>query len=610
MKLVKVSISNFRSIINIKEIHLDERITTFVGANEHGKSNLLHAIKYLDRNHKFDFNKDARLDQDVKIHHPTIDYQISLDVDEKKEIEGMISETLRLKNAELEVEHNEGVAVETDIPEVENLLEHVAQKLTDVTLPKNVYTLRRVYQSEIATTSLTDNGNPEFEEYIVSYIEEFYAGRIIYFDDFNDRLPSLIQVVDLADETNLIYKGLMKLSGLEPIKTRIFDDSLQSRNIVRRLFDEAPNKLTSEVLKIWFQGLADDVRIIIHRDSASQTIKVDIEDKNTVVELDSRSRGFKWYFSFFLKYRAYSDGEMERCLFLLDEPGLFLHPRGQKDLLSFFETLSEHNQIIYTTHSPFMINRVNKSRVRVVEKVGKEGTKVNAKGFIFNWRPLRSSLGLTLSDSFFYADNTLLVEGPEDKIYVLSLLLLYSKVKDVKIDLNILSIMDCGGIGEMPAMARIIGEEDRPFIVLVDSDSQKSLNKLKKAIKKQDDLREVKDFKKNALVIQELLPPIIYAQAVNNYVDSLVSSGILILKKNTTKHNFELSDSGIKLDKQVEEFVNKLFGDEDISKVGVAVEFEKIILSPKFSTTGHDFESAFKLVDWVITRLKLKDASK
>lgn len=605
MKLVKVAISNFRSIVEIKEIYLDGKITTLVGANEHGKSNILHAIKYLDKNYRFDFNKDTRFDQDLNLYHPTIDYQIELDDREKEEIEELILGSV--KNPQNPEPAKPGTAVtKSGVQETEKLTDRNELPIS-IVLPTNIFTLRRAYLAEEPTSSLVDNANPEFAEYIIKYIEDFYKGRIIYFDDFNDRLPSLIPAADLTSETNLIYKGLMKLSGLEPIKNKIFDETLQGRNISSRLFIEAPAKLTAEVLKIWFQGLADQIRIVIHRDAAAQTLRVDIEDKNTVVDLDSRSRGFKWYISFFLKYRAYSDGEMSRCLFLLDEPGLFLHPRGQKDLLSFFENLSEHNQIIYTTHSPFMISRLNKNRVRVVEKIGELGTKVNAKGFMYNWRPLRSSLGLTLSDSFFYADNTLLVEGPEDKIYLMSLLQLYSKVKTVRMDLNILSIMDSGGIAEMPAMARIIGEEDRPYIVLVDSDSPQHFKKLTRIVKAEDDLKEIKNFKDDAVVIQQLLPESIYVDAVNNYINTLVSTQSLSLKEGAAKRDFGRSN-GIRIDKQVDTFVHELYGDDSISKVGIANEFDKIVLNPKFSAEGLDFEASFKLIDWVIGRLKLKEA--
>jgi len=172
--------------------------------------------------------------------------------------------------------------------------------------------------------------------------------------------------------------------------------------------------------------------------------------------------------------------------------------------------------------------------------------------------------------------------------------------------LNLLSIIDCGGAPEMPALARIISEEDRPFIALMDSDSVKSLNKLKKIIKEAADLKEIREFKAEATVIQELLPKEIYAQAVNKYINTLVLAENLKLKDGVIKRDFVPSNNG-KLDKQVEAFVSELYDDDSISKVGVANEFEKIVLSPQFSMNGSDFQSSFALIEWVIEQLKLKE---
>jgi len=591
MRLVKISISNFRSIINAKEIYIDQNVTTLVGANEHGKSNILNAIKYLDTSYEFDYVKDVRYDQAANLYYPQIDYQVVFSEKEKLDLEILIAGIYSPV-------YSNDTNVEYDEP----------KEIPQIRLTSDTYVLRRTYTSTEAISTLIDVEEDHFKKDIIKYIENYFKGRMIYFDDFNDRLPSLITQQELNDDGNLIVKGLLKLSGLDVVRTKIFEDSLQSRNLVNRLFIEAPAKITAEVVKNWFQGLTDTIRILIHRNASNQTLRIDIEDKNTIVELDSRSRGFRWYLSFFLKYRAYSDGDLMDCIFLLDEPGLFLHPRGQKDLLSFFEILSKYNQIVYTTHSPFMINRLNKSRVRVIEKFENLGTQVNAKGFISNWKPLRSSLGLTLSDSFFYADNTLLVEGPEDKIYILTLLQLYSKAYGKDIDLNILSIIDAGGASELPAIARIIGEEDRPYIVLIDSDSNKSINKLKKIVKNINHLKEIKDIKDGALVIQELLPKIIYEQAVNNYIDLLVLNNSITQSEGKEKKSF-VANGHNRIDKAVDAFVLEQFNEDDVSKVGIANEFEKIVLADGFYCEQKEFDSAFKLTEWVINQLKLDPCS-
>ena len=119
-----------------------------------------------------------------------------------------------------------------------------------------------------------------------------------------------------------------------------------------------------------------------------------------------------------------------------------------------------------------MINRLNNFRVRVISKDKEVGTQVDVKPYIHNWKSLRTSLGMMLNDSFYYADNTLIVEGPADRLYLITLLKLFHKKGVIKSDLNILSIIDSGGVSNVPTMAQIVKSEGRPLVVFIDSDTQ------------------------------------------------------------------------------------------------------------------------------------------
>ena len=54
------------------------------------------------------------------------------------------------------------------------------------------------------------------------------------------------------------------------------------------------------------------------------------------IELESRSKGFQWYFSFYLIFLAESEESHKDAILLLDEPGIHLHPTAQQELISFF----------------------------------------------------------------------------------------------------------------------------------------------------------------------------------------------------------------------------------------------------------------------------------
>lgn len=87
---------------------------------------------------------------------------------------------------------------------------------------------------------------------------------------------------------------------------------------------------------------------------------------------DQRSTGFRWFFSFLAAFSEFEHSS-NPVIILLDEPGLGLHARAQKDFLRFIEErLSVRCQVAYSTHSPFMIQPDHLERARLVEDKGRE----------------------------------------------------------------------------------------------------------------------------------------------------------------------------------------------------------------------------------------------
>ena len=137
--------------------------------------------------------------------------------------------------------------------------------------------------------------------------------------------------------------------------------------------------------------------------------------------LGTRSKGFVWFFSFLAWYSKLRRAGKELIL-LLDEPGLSLHAKAQGDLLKYFENeLKPHHQLIYTTHSPFMVDPTRFGRVRIVQDLSidaetddlpaaKQGTRVitdvleATEDSLF---PLQSALGYEIHQSLFVGPNCL-----------------------------------------------------------------------------------------------------------------------------------------------------------------------------------------------------------
>lgn len=204
-----------------------------------------------------------------------------------------------------------------------------------------------------------------------------------------------------------------------------------------------------------------------------------------------RSSGLKYFLSYYIQYRAhhYSKGVGE--ILLMDEPDQFLSSRGQQDLLKIFESFverknarndeekSQKTQLVYVTHSPFLINKNYAQRIRVLEKgVGDEGTRVVKNVARNHYEPLRSAFGSFVAETTFIGNCNLMTEGPGDQIIVAGASMMLGRESGTSaletLDLNKITIVPAGGASNVPYMVYLAKGRDveRPaVIVMLDSDS-------------------------------------------------------------------------------------------------------------------------------------------
>ncbi|MDP3764848.1 MAG: AAA family ATPase [bacterium] len=594
MKLSRIKIRNYKSVAEAG-FPIDQNLTTVVGANEHGKTNLLKAIKLLDFNTPIQ-DSDKRISKNPitdKVEETSIFYEFTLsdkDVEDIKGIFATLTETEEPAKTEPQAEGNalENVVVESP-------------KKKDFSMGKDIELEISYHDGKENSYSITNPQElPEkYEQALTDFLQGKLEKNIFYFDTFEDRLSHRIAKAEITGKTNDVTNGLIKLAGLNTKEASIFEDT----PIARQLILNGAKELTKQLKNLWIQGKEDDIQIRLNISNDGNFLNVDIEDFNTYGDISTRSRGFLFFLSFILKFKEYHDGDLKDFIFLIDEPGIFLHPRGQKDLLLYLESLSEFNQMIYTTHSPFMINRLNNFRVRVVSKDKEKGTQVDIKPYIHNWKSLRASLGMMLADSFYYADNNLVVEGPSDRLYLLTLLKTFQENGLIKADLNILSIIDSGGAPNTPSMCRIIYSEERPYVALVDSD--KSGKRAKTAIVKftePEKVKEVSDFKDDAVTIEDLLPRKYFISAVNAYIQELVDDGVC----NKPPKEF---DSKVKngVMEQLEKYISdNSLGIEEISKLNIARHFEEELSRiPVGKLDKKEFTTLKTLISWITETLKI-----
>ena len=173
----------------------------------------------------------------------------------------------------------------------------------------------------------------------------------------------------------------MFLALLETVGRSVDDlERIDQHEMLTAELEAASNRITQEVFQYWFQNQSLRVQFQLQRalpgDPApfneGWIIRTRIQNTRhgDSINFDERSTGFVWFFSFVIWFDQIRNNLGDNLFLLLDDPGLSLHANGQTDLLRYMEDrLAPNYQVIYTTHSPFMIDASKLHSVRTVENV-------------------------------------------------------------------------------------------------------------------------------------------------------------------------------------------------------------------------------------------------
>jgi energy-coupling factor transporter ATP-binding protein EcfA2 len=238
-----------------------------------------------------------------------------------------------------------------------------------------------------------------------------------------------------VSEGDQVFREFLAFAGtnLEDLQNATQYEELNAR------CEAASNKITDQIFEYWTQNqhLALEVEIQAGKSGdpppfTSGTVmhaRVRNNLHRITVPFSDRSAGFIWFFSFLIMFSQVRK-KQGNVIILLDEPGLNLHGTAQRDLLRYIkEQLSDH-QVLYTTHSPFMIPADDLASVRTVEDVVRMprpmvfevlGTKVGDTVLSTDPEtlfPLQGALGYEITQSLFVGEHTLLVEGPSGILYL------------------------------------------------------------------------------------------------------------------------------------------------------------------------------------------------
>jgi len=263
------------------------------------------------------------------------------------------------------------------------------------------------------------------------------------------------------------FEKLAKVAGFKP---KELYEKRNDHELRGQILNRASSLVTGEIRRLW-----KDRQLMVRVDIDGPHVTILVSDPNShypvEVNLDERSRGFKWFFAFYITFSADTQGgNADGAVLLLDEPGLYLHAKSQEHLLRHLREDYE-NQIIYTTHSPFMVPPDAIEIVRTVNIEEKTGTKVTnvPTGDSRTLFPLQAALGYQLSQTLFIGHSNLIVEGVTD-FWILSSVNTHFLAAGLLALPEELTITPAGGAGKVSYMTALLSSEELKVLVLLDDD--------------------------------------------------------------------------------------------------------------------------------------------
>lgn len=518
MKLKKITIHKYKSFETEQKFDLEDDITILVGMNESGKTSALEAIaktRYFQDDKSFKFNsthdyprKDKKRMEKNGENPEAITCVYEIDNELKQNIEEEMGKGV-LKSTSFSVttkyDNSRTISISIDAKkfieyktkELGISSETLNEKLLKVNNKEDLEAVKKEYTEESKVAGIKsfikyfENKN-NWEDPIVEYIYRVLVApkipKFLYYDEYYS-LPSRISIEKLQkqnlEETECkTAKALFELADInidDIVKATSFEDFIAELEATESIISQELFKYwqTNKGLNITFQidkvekseqrntgygQQVTDVKIVEH------ILDIRVKNKGVSLPLKNRSKGFNWFFSFLVWFKKIQEDQNSNYILLLDEPGLNLHAAAQADLLRFLEDLSQNYQIVYTTHSPFMITSDKLQRVRTIletEKGSVISDSIQEKDpkTLF---PLQAALGYDIAQNLFISKNNLLVEGVSDLIYLqyMSAILENADKKGLSQDIT---IVPTGGLEKVATFISLLRSNDLQIVCLLDS---------------------------------------------------------------------------------------------------------------------------------------------
>ncbi|MGW9232839.1 ATP-dependent nuclease [Pseudorhizobium sp. NPDC055634] len=590
MKLKQYRVREFRSIWDSGPIEVDSQTTCFVGKNEAGKTTVLTALYRTNPIRKADAVFDETYDYPKR---EVEDYRFAVENSEREEAV-VVECTYELERADFKViEDVFGPEAFTDktfrretyygksnskafldvndsgarkhLSENPALSDDLKTELAATQTWADFEAVLNAAEATEAVVALKKLVTKVRENGLRSYI--FYsliwprAPKFLYFDEYYqmEGQANLNALIAREDDDELLDSdypliGLINLARLDHRKLVATNNTVELKNKLQG----AGNHLTQRIVKYWSQNRHIQMRFDVRDAKAGdpegmqQGVNVWGEVYDAVhwatTPLSNRSRGFVWFFSFLAWYEDVKR-QGQNVILLLDEPGLSLHGRAQADLLRYFDAELSNHQLLYTTHSPFMIDPTKFERVRIVQDLGidapealpkeEDGTKVLANVFdatddsLF---PLQGALGYEIQQTLFIGPNSLIVEGVADMLYLRAVAAQLEREGREGLSEQ-WTITPVGGSGKVPTFVALLGSQKginvATLLDLQNSDKQLIEDLYKKNLLSKKQVSTYADFTGTAEAdVEDMFDRSFYLDLVNSEYGKQLGSKITLAKLN------------------------------------------------------------------------------
>lgn len=514
MRLTKARVTNYRSVLDSGEFGL-EGTTCLVGKNESGKTTILHALERLN---PYD-PKRPKLDKDLDYpraylseyaeRHPDGDATVIHttwtldDADAAALAEELGKDCVKAREVDVsrayDEDHPKWYFKVDEAAAIRHLLAKHDVKATE----KKQLAAATASEYAQKVKQLGDKASAEAKA-IAAVLTKWTSPGHRAVQILSARMPKFLYFssydrMDGRVHLNTLHEANGK-QGLTPGQDIFLDFLTQANTSVAELIEAKTHEqlkakveaaslsISRQIFAYWSQNKNLKVEFSVEAGrpadppplNSGWVMHTRIRNKlhDMTVPFDDRSAGFTWFFSFLVKFSQVKKQE-GNVIILLDEPGLNLHAKAQSDLLRYIkEKLEPHHQVIYTTHSPFMVPAENLLSVRTVEDVVRYrdgepeilGTKVGDdvlstdRDTLF---PLQGALGYELSQSLFVGPDVLLLEGPSDILYLQTMSDALKSLGRAHLDRR-WTMCPTGGVDKVSAFVSLFGGNKLHVAALID----------------------------------------------------------------------------------------------------------------------------------------------